>query len=60
MGGLKTLPKCKVCGKRHTVSKARKEFLKAVKAVNEGKADKNTPIPGQTGEVHGQSRMKGG
>lgn len=34
---------------------ARQQFLEAVKAVNEGKVDKNAPIPGRTGEIHGQS-----
>ena len=39
------------------VAPARRRFLKAVKAANEGKIDKNAPIPGHTGEVRGQSRQ---
>lgn len=48
--------KFKLFGRQHKLAKARQNFLNAVKAVNEGKIDKNAPIPGHVGELRGQSK----
>lgn len=38
------------------VARARRRFIKMVKAVNEGKVDKNLLQPGCTGEMYGSSK----